>query len=94
VPAGGSGLTPSYVAPPPFHFFTTFLVSFTSLSFSLYFSFRLLGFNSLIALLIVVFEGIFASLAGLMFNCVRKEDIDYSPYDEGEWRYLPTLLLI
>ncbi|KAL9298034.1 hypothetical protein ACSQ67_023930 [Phaseolus vulgaris] len=30
--------------------------------------------------------GIFASLAALMFNCVRKEDIDYSPYDEGEWR--------
>uniref|UniRef100_A0A803L084 Uncharacterized protein n=1 Tax=Chenopodium quinoa TaxID=63459 RepID=A0A803L084_CHEQI len=28
---------------------------------------------------------IFASLAALMFNCVRKEDIDYSPYDEGEW---------
>lgn len=23
-----------------------------------------------------------------MFNCVRKEDIDYSPYDEGEWRYV------
>ncbi|KAJ6709427.1 SMALL MEMBRANE PROTEIN-RELATED [Salix koriyanagi] len=21
-----------------------------------------------------------------MFNCVRKEDIDYSPYEEGEWR--------
>ncbi|KAK4352683.1 hypothetical protein RND71_028201 [Anisodus tanguticus] len=31
--------------------------------------------------------GIFASLAALMFNCVRKEDIDYSPYDEGEWSY-------
>ncbi|KAK4767298.1 hypothetical protein SAY86_015048 [Trapa natans] len=30
--------------------------------------------------------GIFSSLAALMFNCVRKEDIDYSPYDEGEWR--------
>ncbi|XP_054796347.1 uncharacterized protein LOC129301782 [Prosopis cineraria] len=30
--------------------------------------------------------GIFASLVALMFNCVRKEDIDYSPYDEGEWR--------
>ncbi|KAK2659597.1 hypothetical protein Ddye_006130 [Dipteronia dyeriana] len=30
--------------------------------------------------------GIFASLAALMFNCVRKEDIDYSPYEEGEWR--------
>ncbi|CAN0880562.1 Transmembrane protein 50A [Linum grandiflorum] len=30
--------------------------------------------------------GIFASFAALMFNCVRKEDIDYSPYDEGEWR--------
>ncbi|VVB11628.1 unnamed protein product [Arabis nemorensis] len=30
--------------------------------------------------------GIFASLGALMFNCVRKEDIDYSPYDEGEWR--------
>ncbi|KAL2893014.1 Transmembrane protein 50-like protein [Bienertia sinuspersici] len=29
--------------------------------------------------------GLFASLAALMFNCVRKEDIDYSPYDEGEW---------
>ncbi|KAM7255919.1 hypothetical protein ACFE04_011660 [Oxalis oulophora] len=29
--------------------------------------------------------GIFASLAALMFNCVKKEDIDYSPYDEGEW---------
>ncbi|CAK9171730.1 unnamed protein product [Ilex paraguariensis] len=28
---------------------------------------------------------IFASLAALMFNCVRKEDIDYSPYEEGEW---------
>ena len=21
-----------------------------------------------------------------MFNSVRKEDIDYSPYEEGEWR--------
>ena len=21
-----------------------------------------------------------------MFNCVRREDIDYSPYEEGEWR--------
>ncbi|KAE8077392.1 hypothetical protein FH972_015959 [Carpinus fangiana] len=30
--------------------------------------------------------GIFASFAALMFNCVRKEDIDYSPYEEGEWR--------
>ncbi|KAJ6930542.1 hypothetical protein NC652_014157 [Populus alba x Populus x berolinensis] len=29
--------------------------------------------------------GIFASIASLMFNCVRKEDIDYSPYEEGEW---------
>ncbi|KAF9687258.1 hypothetical protein SADUNF_Sadunf02G0074800 [Salix dunnii] len=31
--------------------------------------------------------GIFASIAALMFNCVRKEDIDYSPYEEGEWSY-------
>ncbi|MQM11955.1 hypothetical protein Taro_044866, partial [Colocasia esculenta] len=30
--------------------------------------------------------GIFASLAALMFNCVKKDDIDYSPYEEGEWR--------
>jgi len=30
--------------------------------------------------------GFFASFAALMFNCVRKEDIDYSPYEEGEWR--------
>ncbi|MBA0823981.1 hypothetical protein Goarm_020672 [Gossypium armourianum] len=32
--------------------------------------------------------GIFASIAALMFNCVRKDDIDYSPYDEGEWSVL------
>lgn len=37
-------------------------------------------------------KGIFASFAALMFNCVRKEDIDYSPYDEGEWRYLINCL--
>ncbi|KAA8538558.1 hypothetical protein F0562_028248 [Nyssa sinensis] len=30
--------------------------------------------------------GIFASLAALMFNSVRREDIDYSPYEDGEWR--------
>ncbi|KAK8507705.1 hypothetical protein V6N13_025360 [Hibiscus sabdariffa] len=30
--------------------------------------------------------GIFASIAALMFNCVRKDDIDYSPYDDSEWR--------
>ncbi|MBA0849045.1 hypothetical protein Goshw_010425 [Gossypium schwendimanii] len=23
-----------------------------------------------------------------MLNCVRKDDIDYSPYDEGEWSVL------
>ncbi|XP_038716900.1 uncharacterized protein LOC120010239 isoform X2 [Tripterygium wilfordii] len=34
--------------------------------------------------------GIFASIAAVMFNCVRKEDIDYSPYDEGEWSKYPT----
>ncbi|KAJ0733261.1 hypothetical protein HanPI659440_Chr11g0406361 [Helianthus annuus] len=32
--------------------------------------------------------GIFASLAALMFNCVRRDDIDYSPYEEGEWRFV------
>ncbi|RZC54295.1 hypothetical protein C5167_013155 [Papaver somniferum] len=35
--------------------------------------------------------GIFASFAALMFNCVRKEDIDYSPYEEGEWRCIMSL---
>ncbi|CAL5348318.1 unnamed protein product [Camellia sinensis] len=34
--------------------------------------------------------GIFASLAALMFNCVRREDIDYSPYEEGEWRVVSS----
>lgn len=34
----------------------------------------------------MLWAGIFASLAALMFNCVRREDIDYSPYDDGEWR--------
>ncbi|KAH7388395.1 hypothetical protein KP509_16G073900 [Ceratopteris richardii] len=29
--------------------------------------------------------GIFASFAALMFNCVKRDDIqDYSPYDDGE----------
>ncbi|KAL4583326.1 hypothetical protein LXL04_007896 [Taraxacum kok-saghyz] len=37
--------------------------------------------------------GIFASLAALMFNCVRREDIDYSPYEEGEWRLKLWLFL-
>ncbi|KAA8538559.1 hypothetical protein F0562_028247 [Nyssa sinensis] len=37
--------------------------------------------------------GIFASLAALMFNSVRREDIDYSPYEEGEWRLKLWLFL-
>ncbi|GMI89613.1 hypothetical protein HRI_002630600 [Hibiscus trionum] len=37
--------------------------------------------------------GIFASIAALMFNCVRREDIDYSPYDDGEWRLKLWLFL-
>lgn len=43
-----------------------------------------------------LFAGIFASLAAVMFNSVRKEDIDYSPYEEGEWRsgFLSSLLLL
>ncbi|KAB2046232.1 hypothetical protein E1A91_D01G220300v1 [Gossypium mustelinum] len=36
---------------------------------------------------------IFASIAALMFNCVGKDDIDYSPYDEGEWRLKLWLFL-
>jgi hypothetical protein len=29
--------------------------------------------------------GIFASLAALMFNCVRQDELqDYSPFDDGE----------
>lgn len=40
-----------------------------------------------------LFLGIFASLAALMFNCVRKDDIDYSPYDDGEWRLVFLFLL-
>ncbi|XP_022887939.1 uncharacterized protein LOC111403603 isoform X2 [Olea europaea var. sylvestris] len=33
--------------------------------------------------------GIFASLAALMFNSVKKDDVidQYSPYDEGEWSF-------
>ncbi|GMI71594.1 hypothetical protein like AT1G36980 [Hibiscus trionum] len=37
--------------------------------------------------------GIFASIAALMFNCVRKDDIDYSPYDDIEWRLKLWLFL-
>ncbi|KAE8683569.1 Detected protein of confused Function [Hibiscus syriacus] len=35
--------------------------------------------------------GIFASIAALMFNCVRKDDID--PYDDSEWRLKLWLFL-
>ncbi|PKU79898.1 transmembrane protein 50 homolog [Dendrobium catenatum] len=40
--------------------------------------------------------GIFASLAALMFNCVRKEEIAYdyySPYGESDWRLKLWLFL-
>ncbi|XP_078444760.1 transmembrane 50A-like protein [Wolffia australiana] len=37
--------------------------------------------------------GIFASLAALMFNGVKKEDMDYSPYEDGEWRVKLWLFL-
>lgn len=48
----------------------------------------------MIRLFVVVgFVGFFASFAALMFNCVRKEDIDYSPYEEGEWRSVISLSL-
>ena len=47
--------------------------------------FVVLGF-SILCVWLMGFVGIFASFAALMFNCVRKEDIDYSPYEEGEWR--------
>uniref|UniRef100_A0ACD5ZEW2 Uncharacterized protein n=1 Tax=Avena sativa TaxID=4498 RepID=A0ACD5ZEW2_AVESA len=33
--------------------------------------------------------GLFATFAALMFNCVKREDINdnyYSPYDDSEWR--------
>ncbi|PRQ17849.1 hypothetical protein RchiOBHm_Chr7g0199471 [Rosa chinensis] len=23
-----------------------------------------------------------------MFNCVKRDDIDCSPYEEGEWRFI------
>ncbi|CAL2238550.1 unnamed protein product [Prunus armeniaca] len=29
---------------------------------------------------------IFGSLAAVMFNGIKKEDIDYFPYEEGTWR--------
>ncbi|CAI0439505.1 unnamed protein product, partial [Linum tenue] len=44
------------------------------------------GVSSIQVSFVHYLPGIFASIAALMFNCVRKEDIDYSPYDEGEWR--------
>ncbi|KMZ63667.1 putative Transmembrane protein 50a [Zostera marina] len=30
--------------------------------------------------------GLFASLAALMFNCVKRNDLDYYSYEESEWR--------
>uniref|UniRef100_A0A2P2KJQ1 Uncharacterized protein MANES_18G073000 n=1 Tax=Rhizophora mucronata TaxID=61149 RepID=A0A2P2KJQ1_RHIMU len=38
--------------------------------------------------------GIFASMAAVMFNCVKRVDIDYSPYEEGEWRLKLWLFFI
>lgn len=46
----------------------------------------LVSYSVHISFCFCLLEGIFASLAALMFNSVRKEDIDYSPYEEGEWR--------
>lgn len=42
----------------------------------------------------IVLLGIFASLASLMFNCVKKDDIDYSPYEEGEWRLANSVFIL
>ncbi|MBA0790643.1 hypothetical protein Gohar_015279 [Gossypium harknessii] len=49
-------------------------------------SMSLLSTIYLIIIIILFLLGIFASIAALILNCVRKEDIDYSPYDEGKWR--------
>ncbi|CAA2933854.1 transmembrane 50 homolog [Olea europaea subsp. europaea] len=40
--------------------------------------------------------GIFASLAALMFNSVKKDDVidQYSPYDEGEWRLVALAIMV
>lgn len=56
-------------------------VPLTTLTLLLSLGFRIFIFFSI--------SGIFASLAALMFNCVKKEDISYdyySPYGESEWR--------
>jgi hypothetical protein len=48
------------------------------------------GLNRSVVLGLNVYLGLFASLAALMFNCVKREDINdnyYSPYDDSEWRW-------
>lgn len=84
MPAGGSGSMPSSAAPSRFLSSTTFLVLLLFESLGVFM--LLLGFSIMCMTVIVGFAGIFATFAALMFNCVRKEDIDYSPYEEGEWR--------
>ncbi|PSS19427.1 Transmembrane protein [Actinidia chinensis var. chinensis] len=37
--------------------------------------------------------GIFASLGAFMFCCVRREDVDYSPYEDSEERLKLWLFL-
>ncbi|GFS41839.1 hypothetical protein Acr_00g0076610 [Actinidia rufa] len=38
-------------------------------------------------------SGIFASLGAFMFCCVRREDVDYSPYEDSEERLKLWLFL-
>jgi hypothetical protein len=50
------------------------------LSFSFFCIFPTLTIEGLVR-----WPGIFASLAALMFNCVRQDELqDYSPFDDGE----------
>lgn len=74
--------------------FLHYLPGKCSISHFISLSLSLLGLGFILIWSCFFIKGIFASLAALMFNCVRKEDIDYSPYDEGEWRYLISCLFL
>jgi hypothetical protein len=90
---GGSGSTPSSAAPPPSLSSTTSPVtpfpSFAPSSPAIPIPWNLVGLNRSVVPGLDAYLGFFASFAALMFNCVKKEDINdnyYSPYDDSEWR--------
>lgn len=92
---GGSGSTPSSAAPSRCRSSTTFRVPPSSSPLQIPDPVPPISvYRDCDRAIWPWFAGIFASLAALMFNGVKKEDIDYSPYEDGEWRSVGALAFL